>query len=240
MEFIPVKTRTLLPPKDNLFPVLDKYLPPLKEGDILLVTSKVLGIHQGRCVPISEVPDKYELVRKEAEKFLELDLSAKYPIMLTIKHHTLIASAGIDESNANGYYVLWPENIQQTAHEIWEYVRKARGVKNLGVIITDSHSLPLRWGVLGVAIGFWGFEPMIDLRGREDVFGRKLVMTKQNVPDAVAGLGVFFMGEANESTPLLVARGLPVTFTDQDKSEEFWVEPKDDMYQEMLRVFDKK
>ena len=131
MQFIPIKTRTVLPPKDDLFSVFDEYLPPLKEGDILLVTSKVLGIHQGRCIPISEVSDKYALMRKEAEKYLEPDYSAKYPIMLTLKHHTLIASAGIDESNANGYYVFWPENIQQTAREIWEYVRKVRGVEKL-------------------------------------------------------------------------------------------------------------
>lgn len=241
MDFIPVKTRKLLPPKDDLFSVLDTYLPPLKEGDVLLVTSKVLGIHQGRCVSIKDVPDKYALMRQEAEKYVDPEPSAKYPIMLTIKHHTLIASAGIDESNANGYYVLWPENIQQTAKEIWEHIRKIRGIEKLGIIITDSHSLPLRWGVLGVAIGFWGFEPMIDLRGREDIFGRKLAMTQQNVPDAIAALGVLLMGESNESTPLLLVRDFPlITFTDKDVSEQFWVEPKDDMYQEMLKVFDKK
>jgi len=65
-------------------------------------------------------------------------------------------------------------------------------------------------------------------------------MTKQNVPDAIAGFGVFLMGEADETTPLLIARGILATFTDKDASKDFWVEPKDDMFQELLAVFDKK
>ena len=240
MEFIPIKTRKLLPPKDDLYQVLDEYLPELQEGDVLLVTSKVLGIHQGRCIPIKDVSDKDKLIRQEAEQYIERDMAAQYPIMLTIKHHTLIASAGIDESNANDHYVLWPENIQQTAKELWEYVRAIRKIKNLGIIITDSHSLPLRWGVLGVSIGYFGFEATTDLRGKPDIFGRKLTMTRQNIPDAIAAFGVLLMGESNECTPLLLARGLPLLqFTDVDSSNPFWIEPKDDMYKQMLSVFKK-
>jgi dihydrofolate synthase / folylpolyglutamate synthase len=228
-----------LPPKDDLFQVLDESLTDVQEGDIILVTSKVLAIHQGRCIPMSDVPDKDVLIRKEAEKYLERDRTAKYPIMLTLKHHTLIASAGIDESNANGHYIMWPDNIQQSAQELWNYIRAKHNIKNLGIIITDSHSLPLRWGVLGVAIGYFGFEPMIDLRGRLDIFGRPLAMTMQNVPDAIAAFGVLLMGESDECTPLLVARGMRVSFIEKDTSNKFWVEPKDDMYGQLLAIFDK-
>lgn len=239
MQFKTIKTRKILPPKDDLYEVLEKYLPPLKEGDVLLITSKVVGIHQGRCIPLSEVPDKDELIRQEAEKYLERDFTARYPVMLTIKHHTLVAAAGIDESNGNGYYVLWTENIQKTAEEIWNHVRKVRQIKNLGIIITDSHSLPLRWGVLGVAIGYFGFHPTKDLRGTFDIFGRKLTMTRQNIPDALAAFGVMLMGESNECTPLLLVRGIKLEFTSRDSSEPFWIEPKDDMYRQMLAVFEK-
>lgn len=238
MIFTPIKTRPLIPPQDDLYQVLDAYLPPLEEGDVLLITSKVVAIYQGRCIPVSEVPDKDALIRGEAEKFLERDMTAQYPIMLTIKHHTLIATAGIDESNANGHYVLWPEHIQETARELWEYVRKIRKVKNLGIIITDSHSLPLRWGVLGVAIGYHGFKPTTDLRGRPDIFGRELTMTRQNIPDALAAFGVYLMGEADECTPLLLIRDFKVEFSETTEGDVFWVEPKDDMYKEMLAVFD--
>jgi len=228
-----------MPPQDDLYEVLDTYMPSLQEGDVLLITSKVLGIHQGRCIPVGDITDKDELIRAEAESYIDRDMAAKYPIMLTIKHHTLIASAGIDESNANDHYVLWPEHIQQTAQEIWSHLRKTRGVKNLGIIITDSHSLPLRWGVLGVAIGFFGFEPLVDLRGKQDIFGRPLSMTQQNIPDAIAAFGVMLMGEANECTPLLLVRSLKIQFTEKDMSDTFWIEPKDDMFKPLLDVFKK-
>ncbi len=240
MQFTPIKTRPLVPPKDDLYDVLDTSLPPLQEGDVLLVTSKVVAIHQGRCVPVTDVSDKDILIRQEAEKYLERDMTAQYPIMLTIKHHTLIATAGIDESNANGHYVLWPKDIQQTAQELWEYVRKIRNINDLGIIITDSHSLPLRWGVLGVAIGYFGFNPTTDLRGRPDIFGRPLTMTRQNIPDALAAWGVYLMGEADECTPLCLVRGLDLEFRDTTANDVFWVEPKDDMYKQMLAVFDQK
>jgi F420-0:gamma-glutamyl ligase len=241
MEFTPIKTRKLLPPKDDLYQVLNESLPPLQEGDVLLITSKVVGIHQGRSMPIASIKDKDVLIRQEAERYIECDTKAQYPIMLTIKHHTLIASAGIDESNANGHYLLWPENIQQTAKELWEYVRKVRNIKNLGIIITDSHSLPLRWGVLGVSIGYFGFEATTDLRGKPDIFGRPLTMTRQNIPDALAAFGVLLMGESSECTPLLLARGIPlIKFTGVDTSKDFWVDLKDDMFKPLLNVFNKK
>lgn len=240
MEFTPIKTRKLLPPKDDLYQVLSESLPPLQEGDVLLITSKVVGIHQGRCMPIKDAPNKDVLIKQEAEQYLERDTNALYPIMLTIKHHTLIASAGIDESNSNGHYIFWPDNIQQTAKELWEYVRTIRNIKNLGIIITDSHSLPLRWGVLGVSIGYFGFEPTTDLCGKPDIFGRPLTMTRQNIPDALAAFGVLLMGESSECTPLLLARGIPLLkFTEADTSKDFWVEPKDDMFKPLLDVFKK-
>ncbi len=230
----------MLPPKDDLYEVFDESLPKLKEGDVVLVTSKVVAIHQGRCIPVSAVPNKDDLIKKEAESYIERDKTIKYPVMFTIKHHTLIASAGIDESNGNGYYILWPEHIDEAAKEIWSYLRKAHNVKKLGIIITDSHILPLRWGVTGISIGHYGFEPSVDRRGEKDVFGRKLTMTWQNIPDSIAAFGVMLMGEGGECTPLLVARGLPLTFTSRQTSQKFWADPREDIYKPLLNKFKKQ
>src|SRR5436309_2021964 len=124
MQWIPIKTRTLIPPKDNLFDVFDESLTDLKEGDVVLVTSKVVAIHQGRCISISEVENKDTLIKSESEHYTERDRSLPAPATLTIKHHTLVATAGIDESNGNGYYILWPEHIDAVTREIWNYLRK--------------------------------------------------------------------------------------------------------------------
>ena len=172
MEFIPIKTRAFLPPKDNIYELLDTFLAELSEGDILLVTSKILAIHQGRCVKITDTLDKDALIMQEAEKHIPRARVPQEHVILTIKQNTLIPSAGIDESNANGFYVLWPVNSNEAAREIWEYARKKWRIAKLAVIITDSHTIPLRYGVLGISIGFFGLRPLKDYRGTLDIFGR--------------------------------------------------------------------
>lgn len=237
MEWIPIKTRRLIPPKDDLFAVFDESLKDLREGDIVLVTSKVVAIGEGRCVPIEDVTDKQELVRREAQKYVPPQIP-DWPA-LTITHNLVIPNAGIDESNANGYYILWPENPDKSAKEIWEYLRKKFSIQNIGVILTDSHVSPLRWGVSGVSLAHYGLEPLVDLRGKQDLFGRPLTMTKQNVPDSIAAFGVLLMGESDESTPLLILRGFPFTPTSRDTNPDLRVDPDHDLYKPLLDVFSK-
>src|SRR5690242_4080174 len=106
MQFIPVKTRPLLPPKDDIYPVFKKYMPKLKEGDIVVITSKVLAIHQGRCVKIvtDTAHEKNALIMQEADRYIPPERRPNQHWHLTMKDHTLIADAGIDKSNSNGYY----------------------------------------------------------------------------------------------------------------------------------------
>ena len=96
MEYIPIKTRVMQPPQDDLYNVLDEYLTEVKEGDVVLVTSKVVAIHQGQCVPM-EGTDKVELIKQEADYLIDAPYR-EYP--LTLKYHTMLASAGIDASNS--------------------------------------------------------------------------------------------------------------------------------------------
>jgi F420-0:gamma-glutamyl ligase len=123
MQFIPVKTSPLLPPKDDLFKVLDTYLSDIQQGDILFITSKIIAIHQGRCVPIDSI-EKKELIRQEADHRVISDVVPGKDIYLTIKDNILIPSEGIDESNANGHYILRPENLKEITKQIYAYVVK--------------------------------------------------------------------------------------------------------------------
>ena len=113
-----------MPPRDNIYPILDKSLLLLREGDILFITSKVLAIHQGRCVKIKPGIQKENLIKREADRYARSHLRAWKSLYLTIKGHTLIANAGIDESNANGYYVLWPRRPSALAKKICIYLKK--------------------------------------------------------------------------------------------------------------------
>ena len=92
-----------------------------------------------------EKADKKDLVEQEAEYFLPPEEN-KYNITLTVKGGLLVPTAGIDESNGNGYYILWPEDPQKTANEVRQYLCKRFSIKKVGVVITDSKTTPLRWG----------------------------------------------------------------------------------------------
>ncbi len=241
MKFIPVKTRPMLPPRDDLYPVLDASLPRLREGDVLFVTSKVVAIHQGRCVKIGAGVKKEDLIKKEAEQYALSHLRSWKDLYLTIKESTLIANAGIDESNARGYYVLWPRRASQSAKEIKQYLQKKFGIKKLAVVITDSHIVPLRQGTLGISIGFSGMEPLYDYRGTPDIFGRLLQHTTKNIVDALAAMAVLLMGEGDERTPVLILRDAKfVVFTDKDTHRKSVVAPRNDLYAPLWRSFKKK
>jgi putative folate metabolism gamma-glutamate ligase len=221
--------------------LLDRYVTSLNEGSVLAITSKIVSICQGRLVSVGSV-DKQALVEREADLYLPPS-SSKYHISLTIKEHLLIPMAGVDESNARGHYVLWPLDVQGVANRVRVHLRERFGLRHLGVLITDSKTTPLRWGVTGTAIAHSGFLAVNDYRGRADIFGRPLQMTTVDVADALAAAAVLVMGEADEQTPLAVLEDLPfVSFQDSDPSpqelELRWIDMEDDLYAPLLQGVD--
>jgi coenzyme F420-0:L-glutamate ligase len=233
----------MLPPRDDLYPVLDASLPRLRDGDVLFITSKIVAIHQGRCVKMAAgaaaaSAQKTCLIKKEAERYAQSHLRSWKNLYLTIKESTLIANAGIDESNADGYFVLWPRNSSAVAKEIKRYLQKKFGIKKLAVVITDSHIIPLRRGTFGISIGFSGLEPLYDYRGAPDIFGRLLQHTTKNIVDVLAAMAVMLMGEGDERTPMLIVRDAKfVVFTDKDTHRESVVAPRNDLYAPLWKSF---
>ncbi len=215
MEVRAIKTRKFLPPKDNLWELLEN-IKSLDEKSIVAVTSKVVAIGEGSCIPIKDISDKDELVIKQADKYIPRSLAPNEWIMHTIKNSLLIASSGIDESNGAGYFILWPKNPQESAKKIWKFLRKKFKVKNLGVIITDSHCIPMRRGLVGISIANFGFNPLRDYRGKKDIFGRELAVSLTDIPDSLASAAVFEMGEGDEQTPIVLIKDMPyVKFSDK-------------------------
>jgi F420-0:gamma-glutamyl ligase len=227
----------IVKPGEDLHAFLAAQLPQLTEKSIVAITSKIISFAQNRLVPLEsgKPGERHALARKEADLYLDPSKS-KYNIMLTIKNSLLAVNAGIDESNAQGQYVLWPENLQETTNGIWEFLRQHFGLKELGVIVTDSKTMPLRWGVTGTAIAHCGFEALINKIGTPDIFGKNLEMTQVNVMESVGIAAAFEMGEGNEQQPLAVVTEIaqPVQFQDQPPTAEelagLVIEPEDDVY----------
>ena len=240
MRFIKVRTRKILPPKDNLYAVFGESLPKLMEGDVVVVTSKVVAIHQGRCVLVSTKAAKQRLIKQEADFLMPRYEVNGHGYTLSIKNYTLIASAGIDESNAKGHYVLWPRHPEKAAKEICQYLKNKHHIKKLAVIITDSHITPLHLGTTGIAIGFFGLIPLRDYRKQLDIFGRRLKVTRSNLVDGLAAAAVLCMGEGNEQTPIVVIRNCDeIEFTNKATFKDLVINPKKDLYFPLLKNFKK-
>lgn len=223
---------------DNLYKILDDSLPKLKEKDVVIITSKIISICQNRVVKNDGKTNKFDLAKKEAEFYLPKEY-VNYGVYLTIKNNIMIASAGIDESNGNGYFVLWPENLHKTTNEIWEYLRKKHKVTNLGVIVADSKLTPLRKGVTGVGLSWCGFIPLRNYICEPDIFGNNLKVTKTNIVDGLSAAAVVIMGEGSEQTPLaVISEILNVEFVNRvpnkEEIDEMGINPKDDVFGKLI------
>ncbi len=236
MEILPIKTRKLLPPKDDLFSVLDESIPKLQNKDILFVTSKVVSIHHGRCLLINEVKDKDELVRREADAMLKSE--HKDGISLGIKHRTINPFAGLDESNGDGYYILLPEDPSKFAKQLHKYLTTRFNLVAVGVVVVDSVFLPMRAGSVGISLGFAGFEPLRNYDSKQDIFGRELEMSSTNIVDSLAATAGIYFGEGSEQTPIILMRDIEkVEFTNEDKSAELTSLDFDDVFYAFLKLF---
>jgi len=237
MIITPIKTRIMHPPQDDLFALIKESVKNLKEGDVLAITSKIVSIHQGRCQKIKDPDDineKNELVLREADKYLPLEYTPnRKKFYLTMKYGLVISSAGIDTSNADGYFILWPHNPNKIAQEIYNFIKKEYDLREFGVVITDSHTTPLRLGVTGIGLSHYGFEGIKSYVGNEDLFGRKFKVERINIVDALSAAAVFVMGEGSEQTPMaLVSKIKGIEFS--DSGEPPTISSDEDIYNPLL------
>lgn len=224
MHVRPEKTRVFKQGED-LIAFITRAIPKLKNGSILAVTSKIVALGEGAVVQAGTPRGKDALIRAESD----WQLQAKHG-KITQRDGLLMWNAGIDESNAKGNIVLLPKDSFRAAEELRRKLIQLYKVKLMGVVITDSRIMPLRAGVVGVALGYAGFRGLRDYRGKKDIFGRKLKFTQTDVADSLATAAVLVMGEGKEQRPLCVIEDAPVEFSAKVNRRELIIAPKDDMY----------
>lgn len=231
--------------KDSLFDVITQSISELPEKSVVVVASKIVATCEGQFVakqpnltPEERKAEKHALVRQEADLYTDPH-SSKYDLMMTIKGNWMFVNAGIDESNANDQYLLWPSDPQKSANEIWQFLREHYGVKEVGVTISDSTSIPLNWGVIGHGIAHCGFKALKSYIGSPDLYGRPMKMEQVNVMQAVTAAAVLEMGEGAERTPLAVVEDIAdIVFQDSVPSKEeladLHIEIEDDAFAPIL------
>ncbi len=222
MNVIPIKTR-ILKKGENIFTFFLEHLKNVKsekiqENTVLVISSKIVAVHQNRIIKIENIEDFRKAVVKEADEIL-VD---KNKFLLTVKNGVVIANAGIDQSNSKkGEIILWPENIQEFADEFTQKIKEKNNIKNFGVVISDSRVTMRRRGTVGVGIAWSGFWGVKDERGTKDLFGRELEVSTVNIADNLVSSAEIVMGQAAECTPFVLIENLDKDFfTDIQQSHE--------------------
>lgn len=176
-------------------------MPGLEDGDVLLVTSKIVSKAEGRTV---RAADREASIDAETVRVVARRGAAR---IVESRHGFVMAAAGVDASNTPaGTVLLLPLDPDASARALRDGLREALGVE-VGVVVTDTFGRPWREGQTDVAIGAAGVRVLEDLRGGEDTFGNPLGVTVTAVGDELAAAGELVKGKTS-GLPVAVVRGL--------------------------------
>ncbi len=194
--------------------------PGIDDGDIVVVTQKIVSKAEGRVIALADVEPTPEAERLAAEtekdpRLVELILRESVrivrqagPVLITeTKHGWVCANAGIDSSNVGhgGAVCLLPEDSDRSAREIRDGIREATGIE-VPVIISDTFGRPWREGHTNVAIGIAGMRPFVDYVGQTDSFGYELRVSTLMVADELAAAAELVQGKL-DGVPVTIVRG---------------------------------
>lgn len=229
MQIQTIKTSVFYENAD-LFQFIKKNIKTLPEKSVVAITSKIVALSEGRVVEYKSNVQKIKIIKSESD----FALKTKY-VWLTIKDGMVMANAGLDESNAKRGAVLLPRDSFNSAELIRNYLKKEFNVKQVGVLITDSRIFPLRSGIVGVALGYAGFEGVRNYVGKKDMFGKILKMSRTDIADSLATSAVLCMGEGSEQQPLAVITNAPIKFIEKINRGELQIDVKDDLYMPLFK-----
>ncbi|PZG35452.1 coenzyme F420-0:L-glutamate ligase [Spongiactinospora gelatinilytica] len=196
-------------PGDDIAGLLDRCAGDLRDGDIVVITSKIVSKAEGRVLA---APDRTAAIARETARVVARRGDT---VISQTRSGLVMAAAGVDASNTEpGTVLLLPEDPDASARAIRAGLRARRGVR-LGVIVSDTFGRPWRKGLTDVAIGAAGVRVLDDLRGETDSFGNPLAMTITAVADELAAAGELVKGKIT-GVPVAVVRGLGSLVTEDD------------------------
>ena len=210
---------------DELKKIINNCEVVIKEGDVLVISSKFISNSQGRVLKIekSKVSEKARKIARKFntnEKFMEIVYRESDEIIggvagfvMATTNGILAPNAGIDKSNSKGTkIILYPKEPYKFAEELKRKIFLGFNL-HVGIIIVDSRLMPGRIGTTGVAIACAGIEPTKDLRGEKDLDGVPLKVTFQATADNLASIANHEMGEGDDLQPIAIIRDSNCKFT---------------------------
>jgi len=199
---------------------LDRTRITIEENDVFVVAQKVVSKAEGRVVRLDTIqpsalatswgeahgkePRLIEVILSQARRLVRMDRGV---LIAETEHGFVCANAGVDASNTSpGTVTLLPEDPDLSAQRIREDLEQASGLK-LAVIVADSFGRPWREGLVNVALGVAGLDPLLDYRGHNDSSGRPLTATVVALADELAASAELVMGKTR-GIPVALVRGL--------------------------------
>ena len=229
ISLIPIEGIGEIKAGDVLSEIIVAAAPDLREGDVLVVTQKIVSKAEGRMVKVdaNDPLSHKQVVEAESVRIVRRrgDL-----IISETAHGFVCANAGIDLSNVEkGWAALLPLDSDRSARRIRDGICARAGV-SVGVIVSDTFGRPWRDGLTDVAIGCAGIAAIVDLRGTEDSLGRELQVTKVCIADEIASAAELVMGKAT-GVPVAIVRGVdPEWLREGSVAEEIIRSPADDLF----------
>lgn len=217
---------------------------PLLDGDVLVVSQKIVSKARGLMFKLSEVkpseeaikisrilgkpPELVEIILRETSRIVKLE---NKHIICETRHGFVCANAGVDISNVDGgsSAVILPPNPDEEASKIREAIKRMKGI-DVAVIISDTHGRPFRRGQVNVAIGVAGIKPLRDRRGERDLFGYVLKSKFIAIADEVASAAELVMGQADEGVPAAIVRGLKYEKDESASIRDLIMSPEEDLF----------
>lgn len=228
LRIIPVRGIGEVRPGDDLaaliLAALERHDQPLADGDVLVVTQKIVSKAEGRIVDPAQIEPSafaqaiaaqgakdaayYEVVLRESRRIVKMDRGV---LIVETRHGLICANAGVDESNVAGGHVvtLLPLDPDGSAAALRAALRERAGV-DVAVIISDTFGRPWREGQINVAIGVAGMAPLADYAGQQDGYGYTLRASVIAVADELASAAELVMGKI-DAVPAAIVRGYAYT-----------------------------
>ena len=228
LQIMPVEGLPEVRPGDRLAPLLAACA-ELVDGDVVVVTQKVVSKAEGRMVAVDPTdPAAYAAVI-EAESVRVLRRRGELVIAETTAGF-VCANAGVDRSNVpDGFVTLLPVDADRSARRIRDGLRASPGVE-VGVIVSDTFGRTWRQGVTDVAIGCAGIAAVVDLRGTSDALGRPLEVTEVAVADELASAAELVLGKATGVAAAGIRGVDPSWFRDASVRAEIVRPPAEDLF----------
>jgi coenzyme F420-0:L-glutamate ligase / coenzyme F420-1:gamma-L-glutamate ligase len=212
IEILPVTGIGEVAPGDDLAALIAGAAPWLRDGDVLVVTSKIVSKAEGRLVPVPAGASDREQARQEAiSAETARTVASRGPTRIVATHHGFVmAAAGVDNSNVDrDQLVLLPKDPDASARSLRASLAERHG-RRVAVVISDTAGRPWRNGLTDLALGAAGIAPLRDYRGRTDPYGNELSLTEMAVVDELAAAADLVKGKTDR-VPVAVVRGLPGT-----------------------------